>query len=295
MQQEHTSTASMLRIGLIGHPVGHSRSPAMQQAALDALGILARYELWDTPAEALAARVASLREPNMLGANVTIPHKLAVVPLLDEVSPEALRVAGVVNTIVREESPTGVRLIGHNTDVAGLAATLRDAGAELKGRRVVLLGAGGSAQAVAGLAARDGAAGLVVAARRSEAAESLLADVVARLGKLPAEARALHLGNALELARVLERCDVLVNATSVGMSDASACPLDPALLRRMPAGAFVLDIVYTPPETALLRAAREAGLAAANGLGMLLHQGAASFALWTGREAPLEVMRAALG
>jgi shikimate dehydrogenase len=285
----------MLRIGLIGHPVAHSRSPAMQQAAFDALGIRARYELWDTPVEALPARVASLREPGMLGANVTIPHKLAVLPLLDELAPEALRVAGAANTLVRRETPSGVRLAGHNTDVAGLAATFREAGVRPAGRRVLLLGAGGTAQAAAGLAAIEGAAGLAVAARRVDAAARLLAEVAARQGRAPAGARALDLADVGELGRALASCDMLVNATPVGMGDATASPIPPELLRRMPRGAFVLDIVYTPPETALLRAAREAGLAAANGLPMLLHQGAASFELWTGHKAPLEAMRAALG
>lgn len=290
-----TGDGSASRVGLIGHPVAHSRSPTLQQAALDALGIPARYALWDTPAAALAARVASLRQPGMLGANVTIPHKLAVLPLLDDQAPEVRRVAGAVNTIVRVETPAGVRLVGHNTDVTGLEAALREAGVWLPGRRVLLLGAGGAAQAVAGLAAHRGAAALVVAARRVDAAERLLAEVTARLGSSPAGARGLDLADTVALRAALASCDLLINATSAGMDDLATAPIPLDLVDSLPRDAFLLDIVYAPPETALLRAARAAGLAAANGLPMLLHQGAAAFELWTGRPAPLEVMRAALG
>ena len=260
----------------------------MQQAALDALGIPARYELWDTPPEDLPARVAALREPEMLGANVTIPHKLAVVPLLDALAQEA-RVAGAVNTIVRERAGDGVRLVGHNTDIAGLETTFHEAGIALGERRVVVLGAGGAARAVAGMVARAGARRLVVIARRVDAAERLLADVA------PREGEALALGDLDGVSGALAACDLLINCTPVGMEDGRACPIPPRLVERMPGDAFVLDIVYTPAETALLRAARAAGLAGVNGLPMLLHQGAAAFELWTGQEAPLGVMRAALG
>ena len=284
-----------LRIGLIGHPVAHSRSPAMQQAALDALGIPARYELWDTPPDELAARVAALRQPGMLGANVTIPHKLAVLPLLDRLAPEVEHIAGAVNTIVRAEEGGKALLVGHNTDVAGLRATFREAGVSPGRRRVVLLGAGGTAFAIAGLVTLEGARRLTVAARRFVAAGELLSEVGALTGLLPAGICTLDLGDAARIAEALGECDLLINATSVGMGDPTACPIDPVLVGHMPRDAFVLDVVYTPPETALLRAARHAGLAAANGLPMLLHQGAAAFELWTGRAAPIEVMRAALG
>jgi shikimate dehydrogenase len=159
----------------------------------------------------------------------------------------------------------------------------------------LVLGAGGTARAVAGLVTREGAAGLVVAARQVAAAQRLLADVAARQGRASVMEEALALADAAALADALEHCDVLVNATSVGMDDSNASPIDPALLGRLPRSACVLDVVYTPPETALLRAARSLGLAAVGGLTMLLHQGTAAFELWTGRPAPLDVMRAALG
>lgn len=285
----------LLHVGLIGHPVAHSRSPAMQQAAFDALGIAARYELWDTAPEDLAARVAQLREPHILGANVTIPHKQNIVPLLDQLAPAAEQVAGAVNTVVREQRGGRARLVGYNTDVAGLEALFLEATTWPAGRRVLLLGAGGTAQAVAGLAVREGAAALMVAARRVEAAAALVRAVSARLGRPPATSETFAVDDDGALAAALARCDVLINATPVGMEDAAASPIPEALLRRLPAGARVLDAVYTPPETALVRAARAAGLVAVNGLPMLLHQGAAAFELWTGHAAPLAVMRAALG
>jgi shikimate dehydrogenase len=286
-----------MRVGLIGHPVAHSRSPAMQQAAFDALGLATRYELWDTPPAALPARVAGLRAADVLGANVTIPHKLAVLPLLDRVAGEGVRVAGAVNTIVCERAgqDVAVRLVGYNTDVVGLAATLRELGAWPEGRRVVVLGAGGTAQMVAGLVAHAGAASLALGARRPAAAAALLASTEQRLGRLPARTHTLDLADGAAMGTALAGCDLLINATSVGMGDGSACPIAPEWLARLPAGGAVLDVIYTPTETALLRAARAAGLAAVNGLPLLLHQGAAAFELWAGQAAPLAVMRAALG
>jgi shikimate dehydrogenase len=284
-----------LRVGLIGHPVAHSRSPAMQQAAFDALRIVARYDLWDTLSGELPRRMASLREPGVLGASVTIPHKRAVIPFVDDLSWEARRVAGAVNTVVRYETAGGVRLVGYNTDVTGMKATLREAGIDLEDRRALVLGAGGAAQAAAGFAIQEEVAGLTVAARRESAAERLLAEVAARLDRDLPDARAIALGSEDALTLALSTTDVVVNATPVGLDDPDACPIPPSWLSYMPSGAFVMDMLYTAPETRLVRAARERGVRAANGLTMLLYQGAAAFELWTGRDAPLDVMRAALG
>jgi shikimate dehydrogenase len=287
--------ASPERVGLIGHPVAHSRSPAMQQAALGACGIAAHYALWDTTPADLAARVTSLRVPGMLGANVTVPHKLAVMPFLDELAPSATRISGSVNTVVAIHADGGTRLVGHSTDPAGLLAALSEAQVELKGRRVVLLGAGGAAHAVAGLVISVGARSLAVAARRLEAASGLLSGVQRRLPESPSKLTPWALSDG-QLRHMLHSCDVLINATSAGMEGvASDTPLDLTLLESCPPHTFVCDLVYAPLETPLLRAARERGLTAMNGLPMLLHQGAASFALWTGQKAPLDVMRAALG
>lgn len=283
------------RVALIGHPVAHSRSPVLQQAALDVCGIPGRYELWDTPPEALAARVAALRAPDMLGANVTVPYKRAVMPLLDDLAPSAERLAGAVNTIVADHSAGGTRLVGHCTDPAGLRAALAEVGITLAGQRVVLLGAGGAAHAVAGLVASEGARSLLVAARSRAAAEALVEEVARRLPESTTAMAATSLVDGV-LAEALRACGLLINATSVGMGDGvPASPLSLALLARCPAVTLVCDLVYAPSETALLRAARQQGLRTLNGLPMLLYQGAAAFTLWTGMPAPEAAMRAALG
>jgi shikimate dehydrogenase len=291
-----TRETSAELVGLIGHPVAHSRSPALQQAALDASGIAARYALWDTAPRDLAQRVASLRTPGMLGANVTVPHKRDVMPFLDESAPSALRLAGSVNTIVVTRRNGITRLVGHSTDAAGLSAALGEAGVALAGQRVVLLGAGGAAHAVAGLVASEDAQTLVVAARRLEAAVELTQDLSLRLPASMTRVRPTTLSDS-NLASVLAESDLLINATSAGMEGTADgdSPLDLALLAYCAAHAFVCDLVYAPPETPLLRAARALGLRTMNGLSMLLHQGAAAFTLWTGQSAPLAAMRAALG
>ena len=271
-------------VGLIGYPVGHSRSPAMQQAAFDALGIAARYELWETPPEALAGRIASLRAPAVLGANVTIPYKTAVVPLLDDLAPSAERAGNAANTIVRD---TSGRLIGHNTDVTGVLRTLDAHGAGGGGQSLLALGAGGAARAV-WAAARERGMALRVAARHPEVARAaLMAASLASVEVVPLDDRT-------GLAGALAASSVVINATSVGMGDVLASPLPDDLLAAVPAGALVFDMVYAPPETALLRAARARGLRAATGLEMLLEQGAAAFQLWTGEHPPIAAMRAAL-
>jgi shikimate dehydrogenase len=270
------------RLGLIGHPIGHSRSPAMQQAALDALGIHATYEPWDTTPDQLTERVASLRLPGILGANVTIPHKLAVMPLLDEVVSEA-RATGAVNTIVRQETADGVRLFGYNTDVDGLARALDEAGAPGGVARILVLGAGGAARAA-----------LAVARRRNAPVRVAARNVAKPRAALPG-IEAVDLGTREKLEAALHMTDLLINATPAGMAATDETPLAPELLTALPGGAFVFDMVYAPPETALVRAARACGLRASGGLAMLLYQGAAAFTLWTGQEAPIAVMRAALG
>lgn len=283
------------RVGLIGHPIGHSRSPAMQQAAFDALNIPARYELWDTPADQLAQRVASLRAPGILGANVTIPYKTAILPLLDDLAPDDAHHTGAVNTIVCEQLPTGIRLIGHNTDVPGLRRALHDCGAALRGRRMLILGAGGAARAALAVARLEEAA-VSIAARNITAAQAVLATSNGGTPRLDAVApHALALDDTPQLADALGHTAVLINATPIGTGDLDALPLPASLLAHLPPDALVFDMVYNPPVTALVRAAHALGLRAAGGLAMLLYQGATAFTLWTGQPAPFTAMRAALG
>jgi shikimate dehydrogenase len=269
------------RIVLIGHPVAHSLSGAMQQAAFDHLGIDARYELWDRPPTGLAEAIAELHTDDFLGANVTIPHKERVVPLVDRLTDEA-HVTGAVNTITRE----GKKLIGHNTDVAGFKFGLdRLVGRQKMPRQAVVLGAGGGARAVVYGLIREGFQRIVVFNRHLHRAEGL----VKHFGRSAAhmELRAMPWHESI-IESELAKAKVLVNATSVGLSgDVSPIPaaiLVPDLL--------VLDLIYA--RTRLLRDAEAAGCAVTDGETMLLHQGAASFTLWTGQPAPLEVMQEAL-
>jgi shikimate dehydrogenase len=274
--------------GILGWPVEHSRSPALHSAAFRARGLEAQYVCFPVHPDDVADAVRGLKALGVRGANVTVPHKEAVIPWLDSVTPEA-RAIGAVNTIVREVD----RLVGHNTDAPGLARSLDDAGVELSGARVLVLGAGGAARAsVVGLAQR-GASRIVIAARRSEQAEVLVRDLAATCGDTVLSAT--DLGRE-SLTRELRETTLLVQSTSATLAsspDAAGFAASLAI-ELLPEQATVVDLVYRPRVTTVLARAKERGLRAVDGLGMLLHQGALAFELWTHMPAPLEVMRATL-
>lgn len=265
-------------VRLLGHPLGHSLSPAFQEAAFAQLGIAGRYILRDVSPDELGPAVASLREPDVLGANVTVPYKEAVVPLLDEVSPLAARV-GAVNTIVKR----GATLRGENTDVGGFLWPLRTGGAAFARWRVVVLGAGGAARAVAVALLEAGVLQLTIANRSVARARALAAALEDE------RAQALALDDPW-LGGALATVTLLVDATAAGWN-AAAPVLAPDLLARLPNHALVYDLTYR--QTPLLGAAAARGLATLDGLPMLVEQGALAFQLWTGREAPRPVMWAA--
>jgi shikimate dehydrogenase len=269
------------RVVLIGHPVAHSQSGAMQQAAFDAQGVDATYELWDRAPIQLPDAIGELRSDDFLGANVTIPHKERVVPLVDRLTEEA-HATGAVNTITKE----GKRLVGHNTDVPGFSAALdKLVGRAKMPRQAVVLGAGGGARAVVYGLIREGFTRIVVFNRHLHRAEGL----VKHFGRSAAhmELRAMPWHPSI-IESELGKARILVNATSIGLAaDESPIPaevLTPELL--------VLDLIYN--RTRLLRDAEAAGATVQDGETMLLHQGAAAFALWTGQPAPLDVMSQAL-
>ena len=269
------------RIYLIGHPVGHSVSPAFQQAALDHHAIDARYEAMDVPESAVQEAVGSLRNADVLGANVTVPHKEAVMPFLDEI-PEEARLIGAVNTIENR----GGRLVGHNTDARGFLASLREeAHFDPRGKAVLVLGAGGSAKAVTVALAGEGVERIVVANRTPERAEAL-AESIRPLG-VRAEAVPLCEDSLREAAA---RSRLIVNCTSLGMAGGPGEAETPLSADVIPPHALVCDLVYNPRVTPLLRATEEAGAQAQGGLPMLVYQGAAAFEIWTGAEAPVRVM-----
>jgi shikimate dehydrogenase len=251
---------------LLGSGISYSRSPAMHNAAFRALDMDWTYELLDIPADQLRAAVERLRAPDVAGANVTIPHKQAVMDHLDTIAPEAVK-ARAVNTIVND----GGRLGGFNTDIAAIRMAVEEAGVEPSEANAVILGAGGGARAAA--VAMEGAHLTFVARRPSEA------DV-------PGQVVAWDDPSVPGLTRA---ADLLVNATPLGRRE--EMPLRPAAL---PKEGAVLDLVYVTGGTPLIRKARSLGLRAIDGWEVLLGQGSLSFLMWTGRGAPLGAMRETL-
>jgi shikimate dehydrogenase len=272
------------RAGVIGHPLRHSISPALFKAAFDAAGIDATYEAWDTPPDTLEGRVNSLRGGDYLGANVTVPHKTEVIPFLDERDDVAAK-AGAVNTIVHRQG----KLTGHNTDVAGFARSLReDAAFDATGKSTMVLGSGGAARAVALALIDAGASVIYCVARQPRKLDRMVLD----LKPLTPSGTTIswaYWGDGSFL-RSLAEADLLVNCTPVGTagSDSAGTPVvDAALIHPE---TVVYDLIYNPPETALVAAAKSRGAKAYSGLGMLVNQAAESFRLWTGLDADRKLM-----
>lgn len=282
----------MKRAGVIGHPLGHSISPVLFEAAFRAAGVDATYEAWDTPPEALRGRIDALRGDEFFGANVTVPYKEEVVPMLDALDEVAARV-GAVNTIVQDAGA----LRGHNTDVYGFRRALEETGFDLRGKRAVVLGTGGAARAVAAVLVDLGMQTIFVSSRNWRRADALVSALrpATRSGT---QITWSHWEDGAFI-RAMAAADLVVNATPVGTARSELegqVPTDTTLIRE---GALAFDLVYNPPETPFLAGARRQGARTAGGLSMLVHQAAEAFRLWTGREAPVDVMltaaREALG
>lgn len=257
---------------LIGHPVAHSVSPAILNAAYEAAGLDWVFVAFDVAPGSAVDALASMRSLGVRGLSVTMPHKDEVFAAVDELT-ERARTIGAVNCVTR----VGDRLVGDNTDGRGLLLSLADdLGTEVVGLAVGVVGAGGAARSIVSACAEAGAASVTVVNRTESKA-------VATIGVAPLVA---HVGTLADLAE----CDVIINATSVGMGDDPSLVVPIEVLR---AGHVVVDIVYHPLDTPLLRAARQAGATAVDGLGMLVGQAALAFAMWTGEVAPLEAMRRA--
>ena len=269
-------------VALIGYPVAHSLSPAFQQAAFDACGLDVRYQAWEVPPERLVAAMERLREEGVLGANVTVPHKEHTLRHVDALhtTAEAIR---AVNTVVRDNQ----RLVGYNTDAAAFLRALRHrARFEPEGRVALVLGAGGGARAACYALVSARAAALLIANRTQRRAEALAQAVASWEGT----ARAVPWRKDA-LQQAVQEAGLVVNCTTLGMAGtegARLSPLDGVDLGG--ARALFFDLVYNPPDTAFLRAARAAGAPALGGLPMLVYQGAASFELWARRRAPVRVM-----
>ncbi len=273
----------MRYLGVIGHPLKQSLSPAFQQAALDHLKLDIVYEAWPTADDALGTRIAGLRAPSVLGANVTIPHKEACVPLVDELDPLVEKV-GALNTIANRDG----RLLGYNTDVAGFLRALReDAGFDPKGRRALVAGAGGAARAVVVALAEADAASVTVINRTFHRATTLVEDLQPLVGETQLHALP---DMFTSWAASAVGCDLLVNCTSAGSAGTAEEKESPVPADVIHSGALVYDLIYRPAETVLMRTARKRGARVIGGLPMLIYQGAASFKIWTGLGAPVDVM-----
>jgi shikimate dehydrogenase len=269
--------------GVIGHPLKQTLSPALQQAAFDHLGLDVRYEAWPTPPDSLEDTVQGLRAPDRLGANVTIPHKEAVVALLDEVDDLARRV-GAVNTIVNHDG----RLHGHNTDVGGFLRALREDGRfDPAGARVLVAGAGGAARAVAVALIEAGAGSITFINPPFPLAARLVEDLTPQAGETSLHALPDVYPSWVTAAM---GCRLLINCTPVGMAGTQEEKESPVPSELIPPGALVFDLIYRPEKTPLMAAAEKRGASVLGGLPMLVYQGAESFRLWTGTEAPLVVM-----
>lgn len=275
-----------IRLGIFGWPVAHSKSPAMHVAAARALGISLTYEKFAVEPDDLAEAVRGKHAAGIDGYNLTVPHKQAVIPLLDGISPEASAI-GAVNTVVK----TGDRYLGYNTDAPGFVRSLGDRGLALEGVHVSVLGAGGAARAgIVGLA-QAGASRITVLARRPERAKELVEALDGHFDvKLVAAALAEAEGPFSDSHLLVQATSATLESNPHADAFADALPMD-----ALPSDAVVVDMVYKPMRTSVLAKAEDLGLRTVDGLGMLLHQGAIAFEMWTGATPPLDVMRAALG
>lgn len=270
-------------LAIIGHPVEHSRSPAMQNAALQACGLDYAYVPFSVPPEHLAEAVSGLRALGVAGFSVTIPHKIAVMEYLDGIDGSAVE-AGAVNTVVNEAG----RLIGYNTDGDGLVRSLADDLGFVPGSgTIVVVGAGGAARGAVPALCRAGAGRIVVVNRSRERAE----EIAEAMSKLHPGTEIIPASEPAELKPWLGGTSLLVNTTSLGMNKETIPFLQ---IADLPGAAAVYDMVYSPPVTPLLDEAAKRGLRCANGLGMLAAQGELAFRIWTGMLPPAGVMKSVL-
>lgn len=296
----HPIDAATRYCAVYGQPIRHSASPALQNAGLAALGLNWRYLAFEVPPAELRTAIAGAKAMRFVGLNLTVPHKLLALDLVDALD-ESARAWGAVNTIrfeaqdqagvwqplpvLPEKLSSPIRSLGFNTDAEGLARALReDLGLDPRGLRILLLGAGGAGRMAALKLAADGAKQLFLINRTRSKAETIAAEMRQRYPAVEVVVGYPEPGTTV---------DLLLNATSLGLNAGDEAPWDEREFSLSRTGK-VYDMIYRPAETPLLRAARAAGCQVANGLGMLLHQGARAQELWTGRTAPLDVMRDAL-
>ncbi len=270
---------------LLGSPVSHSISPQMHNESFRLLGLDYVYLAFDVTPKHLREVVAGLKAAGICGFNLTMPLKVHILPYLDELTPAA-RLAGAVNTVISKDG----KLIGHTTDGAGYMQSVSDAGYDITGQKMTLLGAGGAATAICVQAALDGVSSIDMFKRKNASWEKTLAFCQRVASETGCDIRLFDIENINLLADSISDSAILTNATSVGMEpNSSVSPIpDPAMLH---SGLIVSDIIYNPRETLLMRQAKEQGCPSFNGLYMLLYQGAAAFQCWTGQKMPTDVIK----
>jgi shikimate dehydrogenase len=274
--------ASTRYCAVFGHPIKHSASPAMQNAGIAAMGLNWRYLACEVDPKHLREAIAGAKRMGFVGINLTVPHKLLALDMVDALDDSAKH-WGAVNTIRFEADGGEVVARGFNTDADAIVRSLReDLGVELRGAKVLLLGAGGAGRVAALKLAAEGVAELHLVNRTEAKAAAVAAEI-----------RELHRGVKVAVGYPSAEVDLLLNATSLGLKTEDVLPFDAAKFPLCHARA-VYDMVYRPAETPLLKAANVAGCRTANGLGMLLYQGAKALEIWTGQPAPVEIMRRAL-
>jgi shikimate dehydrogenase len=272
-------------VGIIGDPIAHSRSPVMHNAAFRALGLDFAYVPFHVRPDALEAAVKGLAALGTAGFNVTVPHKEKILPLLDAVAPAA-EVVGAVNTVVVDDDG---RLTGHNTDGEGFSKALHEAHRfKAERSRALILGAGGAARAVCDQLAREGIQAIRVC-NRTDAKATALAEHLRRHHP-ECDIKALP-WTPLDHRAAINWAELIVNCTKLGLDPGDPSPID---TNGISPGHIVVDLIYEPRETEFLRRCAALRARTLNGLGMLLHQGALGFTLWTGKAAPIDVMRRAL-
>lgn len=271
--------------GLLGSPVAHSISPQMHNEAFRQLGLDYVYLAFDVTPEHLESTVLGLKAIGIHGFNLTMPLKVHIIPLLDELTPAA-RLANAVNTVIIKD---GV-LIGHNTDGIGYMHSVLDAGYDIIGKKMTLLGAGGAATAICVQAALDGVSAIDMFKRKNASWDDTLAFCRKITDETGCPIRLLDISDQKALAESISDSAILTNATNVGMApDTEKSPItDISVLRK---DLIVSDIIYNPKETLLLKQAKEAGCPHFNGLYMLLYQGAAAFTYWTGEKMPIQLIK----
>ena len=274
----------MKKLYVIGDPVDHSLSPVMHNAALKTLGLDNEftYDQMKVRKEELKEFIRKVRTGEIIGASVTMPYKEIIIPLLDELTTEA-DLIGAVNTIYIKDS----RVIGHNTDGIGCIKTLEEAGVSINEKKVIILGAGGAAKAIAYTLALKGVKKLAIINRTKKKAETLAKTIEQKTNTI------VYTGNFDLLETVLKDADIIINATSVGMrkiSENQTLVTEDLIHSDM----VVMDVVYDPRVTQLLKEAKKAGAKTVDGSSMLVYQGAEQFKIFTGRKAPIKIMRRAL-